>query len=189
METVPRRLRLLLGGGGGVGGCGEARPRGEMSTSTSDTVSPEGFMEQARYRTPCPKLRPEQRKAKGKQGKLEVPGSQKAQNLMLPGLESPPKHLGSPFYMLPFLYNLNGQGFFKDKNMGLTVAKSTHCDSATDNITLTKPSLFKWKPFIFTDLHTNFCLREQSEQLVTSPSEHRKQVPKTVRAAWYTACK
>lgn len=27
METIPRRLRLLLGGGGGVGGCGEVRPR------------------------------------------------------------------------------------------------------------------------------------------------------------------
>lgn len=26
-ETIPRRLRLLLGGGGGVGGCGEVRPR------------------------------------------------------------------------------------------------------------------------------------------------------------------
>jgi hypothetical protein len=27
LETIPRRLRLLLGGGGGVGGCGEVRPR------------------------------------------------------------------------------------------------------------------------------------------------------------------
>lgn len=54
-------------------------------------------MEQAHYRTPCPKLRPEQRKAKAKQGKLEIPGSQKAQNLMLRGLESPPKPLGSQF--------------------------------------------------------------------------------------------
>lgn len=39
---------------------------------------------------PCPKLRPEARQAKGKQRRLEVPGSQKAPNLMLPGLESPP---------------------------------------------------------------------------------------------------
>ena len=38
--TVPNRLRLRRGGGGGVGGCGVFAPRREMSTSTRDTVSP-----------------------------------------------------------------------------------------------------------------------------------------------------
>ena len=39
-RSVPSKLRLRLGGGGGVGGCKELSPLREMSTSTRDTVSP-----------------------------------------------------------------------------------------------------------------------------------------------------
>lgn len=41
-RKVPSRLRLRLGGGGGVGGCREFTPLREISTSTRDTVSPGG---------------------------------------------------------------------------------------------------------------------------------------------------
>ena len=98
-ETIPRRLRLLLGGGGGVGGCGEVRPRWEMSTSTSDTVSPEGFMEQACYSSTVPKAKArKQKEAESKQGTPEVHSSQKVQDLTFPRLESPQsRHLRSQF--------------------------------------------------------------------------------------------
>ena len=43
-----------------------------MSTSTSDTVSPEGFMEQACYSSTLPKAEArKQRETEGKQGRLE----------------------------------------------------------------------------------------------------------------------
>lgn len=32
-------------------------------------------------------------------------------------------------------------------------------------------------PFIFTDMYTNFCLREQGKELVRGPNGHGKQVP------------
>lgn len=40
-RSLPNKLRLRRGGGGGVGGCGVFAPRLEMSTSTRETVSPE----------------------------------------------------------------------------------------------------------------------------------------------------
>ena len=61
-----------------------------MSTSTSDTVSPERFMEQACYRSALPKAKAKkQREAKGKQERLAVCGSQETQDLMLPWLDPP----------------------------------------------------------------------------------------------------